>query len=155
MQLRREIGQPVEVIEVLLGAVTPFAVEVEHVGRPVHGHEDRVAAADGDRALWIARVHGVFGRDLADEFHELGAIDAHPVALDPGARLSPHGDRLVVAELDADFLEDLAGFVMNEFDGLLRHDVVERNAALEHRERRDGSGPAAGGGFRGRLPAAP
>ena len=124
-----------------MAAVAPLALEIEHVGRSVHGHEDRVAPADRDGALRVAGVHGVFGGDLADQLHELGAIDPHPVAIDRRAGLAPHGDRLVVAELDADFLEDLAGFVVDELDRFVRHDVVERDAALEHRERRDGCGP--------------
>ena len=104
---RREVGEFVEIVEVLFPAIAPLALEIEHVGRAVHGHEDRVAPTHGDGALGVAGVHGVFGGYLGNKLHELGAIDPHPVAIDLCPRLPPQGDRFVIAELDAYFLENL------------------------------------------------
>ena len=135
-----EIGELVEVVEVLLASIASRAVEIEHVGRPVHRHEYRVAAPDRHASRRVARVHRVFGRDLADELHELGAVDPHPVAVDVAARRLPHGGRFVVAKLDADLLEDLARLVVNELDRFIRHDVVDGDLAHQggerHRRRR-------------------
>ena len=77
-----------------------------------------------------------FGRDLADELHEQGAVDAHARVVDLGAGLLPQVDRLGVAELAADLFEDFERLVVNELDRFVRHDLIDGDVADEGREGR-------------------
>jgi hypothetical protein len=91
-------------------------------------------AADRHRAGRVAGVHDVLRRDPAYQLHQLGAADPHAVAVHIGARTLPHGRRLVVAEIDPDLFENAAGFVVDELDGLLGQDVVDRDPAHQRGE---------------------
>ena len=77
---------------------------------------------------------------LRDQVHEQLAGDAHPVTLDLGAGVAPQPDRLVVAEVDADLLEDVERGLVDQLEALIVEDLVHRDGALQHRQR---SGAAA------------
>ena len=130
-----------EVLQILQRAVTPVVVEVADIGRAVHGHEDGVLAADLDGALGVARVKGELRRNLGDKLHQQGPIDAHPRFGNIGARRLPERNRLVVAELAADLLEDRERFLMDQLDCFIGHDLVGRNIPDQGRERGDRGGP--------------
>ena len=131
---RRQVGELVELVQVGERAVAALVVEVVDERRAVGRRERDLVAADLGAALGVARVHGEAARVLRDQVHEQLAGDAHPVALDLGAGVAPHPDRLVVAEVDPDLLQDLERGLVDQLEALVVEDLVHRDGALQHRQ---------------------
>ena len=131
---RRQVGELVELVQVGERAVAPLVVEVIDERRAVSGRERDLVAADLGAALGVARVHREAARVSGDQSHEQLARDAHAVALDLGAGGAPHPDRLVVAEIDPDLLEDVERGLVDQLEALVVQDLVDRDGALEHRQ---------------------
>ena len=140
MQGRQHVGQLVEVVEVLKRAIAAHIVEVAHIRRAIHWHEDLVLPAHLDGALRVAGIEGEFGRCRGNQAHQQRAINPHTRAGDAGAGRLPHGDRLVVAEFAAHLLEDLHRFIVDQLHRLVGHEVVDGNLAHQRGEGRHGRG---------------
>ena len=82
-----------------------------------------------------------------------------PVAIDrdapAGPRGPPHGDRLVVAELDADVLQHRHRGVVDAQKLLMGHDVDERDAPIELGQPLQPIGRAGGAAGQVARPAGP
>ena len=131
---RRQVGELMELVQVGERAVAPLVVEVVHERRAVSGREGDLGAADLGAALGVARVHGEAARAPSDQVHEQLAGDAHPVTLDLGAGVTPQPDRLVVAEVDSDLLEDVQRGLVDQLEALVVEDFVHRDGALQDRQ---------------------
>ena len=145
---RRQVRKLVERVQVVERAVAAAVVEVEHERRAVGRHEHHATPAHGDAALGVAGGEGERLRRLRDQLHEQRPVDAHPVTVDVGPRLLPVRDRLVVAEVDADLLQDPHRGVVDALDALLVQHLVVRKRKLErrqHRRRRPDPRPVPGG----------
>jgi hypothetical protein len=146
MERTRHVGEAMQVLEVGERAVAPDVVEIAHERRAVHRHEDGAVAAHAHRAGRVAGVHRVALRDQADELHQLAAADPDAESLDVRAGGLPHCRRLVVAELDADVLQDPAGLFVDELDRFVGQDVIDRNPADQGGKRRGRRCPLAATG---------
>jgi hypothetical protein len=153
VQRRGQIGQLVEVVQVGQRAVTPLALQVEHEGRAVGRGEDHVAPADPYLALRIAAMQIEFLRVLGDQVHDQRPVEVHSLARNLGAGLFPQRDRLVVPEVDAHFLQDGHGGVVDQLDAFLVQHLVDGNVSLQGGQRNDGAGQALAPP--GAAPAAP
>ena len=137
LQGRRHVGQLVEVVQVLDRAVATLAVEAAHEGRAVGRPEHHRVAADLGRLRRVAGVEREALGCLRDEAHEQLARNPDAGAVDLGPGLGPDGERLVLAEVDADLLEHAHGGVVDPVELLGAEDLVERQPALQGRERAD------------------
>jgi len=88
--------------------------------RAVGGREHRAVATDHHVVRGIARVLREFlRRGAAHDGATHAAREVHPLALDVRARVLPQLQRLrIVAEVDADLLEDGVGIVLEELEAL-------------------------------------
>src|SRR6185312_11599649 len=155
-------GELHEVAEVLDARVAATLVEVAHERRAIRRCEHRAVAADDDVMGRIARVLGEFpgGRALYDAATHAAGI-AHTLALHVGTGLLPDLQRLrIVAEIDADLLQDGVGVVLEQREPLLAQDFVvgnlagdERDEGLAARGARRDFGVAATGAARARRRA--
>ena len=160
VQRLRQVGELHEVAEVLDVRVPAAFVEVVDERRAVGGGEHRVRAADLDVARGIPGVlRELARRRRLDQPAAQASRHAHPLAVDVRTRGLPDCERFrVLAELDADLLEDGVGVVLDEGEALFAQHLVHRNVARYVRDRmtglrgaRDalgiaGARPAAGGG---------
>ncbi len=118
-------------LEVLDGRIAAAVVEIAHEGRAIDRREDRGVAADLHVALRVAGVLDVLlrGRLLDDRARET-AREADAGALHIGAGLLPQLERLrLVAELDADFLQDGVGIALDDAEALFVQHRHQRNLA--------------------------
>ena len=125
---RARVGELHEVAEVLDRGVAPAVVEVVDERRAVGRHEDHVRVADDDAALGVA---GALGEDPRrrglDQLAAHAALEADAGALDVGAGPAEDLDRLgEVDDLDADFLEEGVGVVLDGLEALGGHDLDRR-----------------------------
>ncbi len=129
---RRQIGEFHEILEILDRRVAPLAIEVAHEGRAVDRREHRCVAADLDAALRVARMLREYGRRGFQELAAKSLREVDALALDVGAGLLPQLQGfLVVAKLDADFLQHRVGIGFDRDKGLLVEDLVDRNPARD------------------------
>ena len=131
VQAGREPGELHEVAEVLDGGVAPAFVEATDEGRAVGRREHHVRPADAGAALGIACVlHELRRRGFGDELAGEPTGDPDPLGIDVGTGAPPKRQRLgVIAELDADLLQDGLRVVLDELQALGGHHVVDRHAA--------------------------
>ncbi len=131
----RHVGELHEVAEILDGRVAAAVIEIAHEGRAIDRREHRVVAADGDVALRVARILHIFARRrFLDDGTRQPAWEADAGALHVGARLAPQLDRFrLVAELDAHFLQDGVGIVLDDLQPLLAQHLVDRDLAGDER----------------------
>src|ERR1043165_5658936 len=80
VQRRRHISELHEVAEVLDRGIAPALIENADEGRAIDRHEDRVVAADRDRALGVARILHEFAWRRLDERADQALGQTHPVA---------------------------------------------------------------------------
>ena len=110
-----------EVLEVGERGVAAAVVEVVGERRAVVGREHGGVAADLHVVLRVAGVLGVRRRRRG--LHDLAAHaarEAHAVAVDVGAGVAEALERRrVVADLDADLLEDRVGVVLDDLEPLV------------------------------------
>ena len=154
MQMRRQVGQLHEVAEVLDRAVAPAVVQVAHERRAVVRGEDRRVAADPDVVRLVPGVLDELARrGCLDDLAAHPAREAHALALDVGSAVAQDAERLgVVAELDADLLEDRVGVVLDGREALLVENLERLERPREERRPLDvGVEP---GGLAGRAAAA-
>ena len=133
MEPGRHVGQLDEVAKVLDAGIAPAFIEAAYEGRSVGGREDRVGAADDDVVRGIARVlRELPRRRRLDQRSAHPAWKAHPFLAHVGARLPEQLQRLrVVAEVDADLLEDRVGVVFEQFQAVVTEHLVVRNLARD------------------------
>ncbi len=128
-QLRHDLDQ---VFEILVAAVTPPAFEVAHERRTVDRRKHLRIATDDDAALGIARMLGKFTGCGLTQGTRHAALEAHARALDVGASGLPDFEcARIVAELEADLLDDPVGLILEFIDAFLAEKFVERNLALD------------------------
>src|ERR1700680_620200 len=116
VQRTRHVGKFDEIAKVLDAGVAAALVETAHEGRPVCRREHGVLAADDHAARRVASVLGELARGGAlDERSADAPCKLRSPALDVGARRPPDLERLgVVAEIDADLLENGVGVVFHQ-----------------------------------------
>ena len=143
-----QIGQSMEVLQVIEGAIASLIVEIEHEGGAVSGHESHRTPPDRDIALGVAgRKNEALGGQ-GDEFHQQISIDAHPIAFDIGASLPPIFQGFRISKIDADFFQDAHRCIVQTLDLFLVQGFVEGQGDFQrgqHRHRSIEPGPAAGG----------
>jgi len=122
-----------EVVEVFLGGIAAVAVEVEDERRSIARCEDRLAAAQAHRPFGGASEHGVLARRVANEFHQIVRIKAHPltVEVDVDTRFIPHRQCFGIAKHAADFAEQLEDLVVHAIHLLVGEDVDVGQTAFE------------------------
>ena len=130
---RRQVRELMEPVQVGERAVAALVFEIVHERRAVRGRECHLLAADLRAALGVARVHHKTARVPRDQIHEQLAGDAHAIALDLGAGIPPHPDRLVVPEIDPDLLEDVERGAVDQLQALGVQDLVHRDGTLQDR----------------------
>ena len=120
VERRARVGQLHEVAEVLDRRVAPAVVEVVDERRTVGRHEDHVRVADHDAALGVAgTLREAPGRRGLHQRAAHPALEADARALDVGAGRAEDLDRLgVVDDLDADFLQEGVGVVLDRLEAL-------------------------------------
>jgi hypothetical protein len=135
----RDEGQLHEVLEVLDRAVAAASVDVVHERRAVDGSEHGPVAADFDIAGGIAGMLGVGRRRGAAEGagEALGKADAATLTVGAGGREQSVRAR-IVAELDADFLQDRLGVGLDDGERLFTEEIGRRNVARDVGDRRRG-----------------
>ena len=130
VDVRAEVGELDEVLEVLERAVAAAFVEVVDERRAVIGREHHRVAADRDVALGIARVLHILRRRGGAQLPRQAARKAHPLALDVAARAAKEFERAgKLAKLDADFLKQRLGVALDRRQPLLADHFGERNFA--------------------------
>jgi hypothetical protein len=134
MQARQHVHEFRQLVEVLDCAVTAPALEIAHERRAVDWREHLRSAADVYAALGVTRVLGEFGGRSLAPFPCDTLVEAHARALDVGARFAPNFERLrVIAELEADFLDDPVGLLFELDQAFFAEELVERDLALDVR----------------------
>ncbi len=131
VQRGRHVGELHEVAEVLDARVAAPLVEVAHEGGAVGRGEHGAVAADDDVAGRVAGVLGEFARCRA--LHQRAAHaarEADALALDVSPGGLPQRKALrIIAEVQADLLEDRVGIVLEQRQALLAQDLVVRDVA--------------------------
>src|SRR6516162_2711536 len=129
MERVRHVGELDEIAEVLDASVAAPLIEAAHERRAVRGREYRAIAADHHVAGGGARVLREFPRRGAPHDGAAHAArETHALALDVGAGVLPQLQRLcVVAEVDADLLEDGVGVVLEQLESLVAEHLVVGN----------------------------
>src|SRR5262249_23249801 len=115
--------------EVLDARIAAPLIEAAHERRAVRGCEYRAVAADHHVVRGVTRVLREFPRrGAAHDGAAHAARKMHPLALDVGTGVLPQLQRLrLVAEVDADLLENGVGVVLEQFEPLAAKHLVVRN----------------------------
>ena len=88
--------------------------------------------ADPHVARRIAAELGELAGRRRTELTDVAAVKPHPVAVDGGAGFPPQGERILVAmKLDADFLEDRVGGLLDFHQAFFIEQVVGRETAFD------------------------
>ena len=137
--MRAHVGELHEVAEVLDRPVAPAVVEVANERRAVVRGEDRGHAANLDAVRRVARVLGELAR--RGGLHDLPAHPARKpdaLALDVRAGVLEQADRHgIAAELEAHFLEDRVGVVLERREPLFVEDLERLELPGEERHPLD------------------
>src|SRR5205807_9508938 len=149
VELRRGLGQPVEVGEVLDRRAAAPVLQVGHEGRAVDGGGDHVVAAYRDRVCGVARLD-LEGRGRpADLLQDEGAVEPHTLPLDLHPGLLKEVAGALVEEVDTELFQDRHRLLVDDLDVLGREDVVSGQAVTPHRAAPSGAPrhlPHKGGG---------
>ena len=128
---RRHIGELHEILEIPKRCIAALAVEIAHEGRAVDRGKDHRLAADLNRSFRIARVLGI------DRWRGLQKRPAKPLgemdmlATHFGTGLFPHGQRLRIAEDDADLLENGIGIAFDDRERLFVQHLERGEPAVD------------------------
>ena len=131
VQDRRHVGELDEVLQVLESRVAPLVGKITHEGRAEGGSKHRVVAAHHHVALGVARHLDIAFRHLGQEVLDQGPRNPYPLTCHVGTRLGPLAAGVIVAEIDAGFLEDLHGGVVKQVDSRLVEELVDRYLARD------------------------
>ncbi len=136
-----------EVPEVVDRAVAAALVDVVDEGRAVGGHEHGGVATDLHAVFRIASVVCVDGGSVGcDDLPAHAPGEPHPLAVHLGTRRPQEfeGAR-VVPEVDAEFLEDRVGVLLDQGQAVLGHDLERRHGPDQVRvdARRSGLRPGS------------
>ena len=131
VELVERLGQHAQALEVLHRGVTAL-VALPDEGRPVHGGERHVAAADADAPLRVSRLDVELARCLGDLLeHEVG-VELDVRAVDRLTGLREHLDRLGQDELHTDLRHDPPPALVQGGDRVLGEDLVPGHPVDEH-----------------------
>ena len=125
VDVRAEIGELDEVLEVAQRGLAPAARQVIDIGRAVDRRKGDVLAADDHAARRITRQLRKLGRRHAHILGDELAVEKDRRPLDDGAMRGKHSQRLIVVEVDADLLEDAHGGVVDLVQRLFADQLVD------------------------------
>ena len=135
VQVRGGVGQLHEVLEVLDGRVAAALIEIVNKRRAVGRDQHRAVTTDGDVARGITRVlHILFGRcGLNNGAAQAGRKpDAGAIDIGPGI-FEQLEDLRVIEKVDAYFMEQAIGVVLDKCKALFIEDVDVGNFAFDKR----------------------
>ena len=132
----RHVAQFHEVAKIRDGGVTPPLLDRADEGRAVNRCQHKVFSTHGHVAFRVAGVLDVLRRGTGAQAARQSTRDAHPLAIDIGARIAPQRQRAgVIDELHADFLQHRLGVPFDDGQRLF----------VQHLEIGDVAGDIAGG----------
>ena len=134
MQRGQHVRQAVEVGQVGERRQTPPVVEIAHIGRAGHRHEDRVVGAERKVLRPVPRAVDKGRRDRRDQLAHEAAVEVNHLVHDLRADPSPVLQRDGVAEQDAHRLEDVHRGCVDPFDLFGVHRFDHRQAPLQRRQ---------------------
>lgn len=138
MQAWTHVGQLDEVLKVLDRRITSALVEITDKWRPVCWHQHRSVAADHDAALGITGMLLVFrGCARLNNRATHSPWESHPFAIDISACVLQKLERpRKVAKLNADFLKQCLGIVLDELQAFFVEDLEVWDLAIDPRRCR-------------------
>ena len=120
VDMRAQIGELDEVLEVFERPVAAAFVEVVHERRAVIWRKHHRVTADRDVAVGIARVLHVLRRRGGAQAPRQAARETNPLALDVATGLAKQLERAgKLAKLDANFLEQRLSVALDRLQSLL------------------------------------
>jgi len=133
----RGVGELDEIGQIFEGGIASTAIEIGDEGWSADRREHRGVAAHLHRLGGVAGMHLKNLWGAFEQFAAEAAGQAHELAPHIGARFAPElQGRRITTELDADFLQDRLGVVLDDLDGLGVQQIDHRNFPLDVGELR-------------------
>ena len=120
VDVRGEIGELYEVLEILDGAVASAVIHIADEWWSIDWCENHVVATDRDVAFGVSRMLYVCCWRCQQKRANKSFRKPHPITIDVGTSFTPHGlDFLVIFEIDTDFLQDRFGIGLDDLHSFL------------------------------------